>query len=112
MKWYISGPITSASQVQRDLFYLAEKAVLDFGYEVINPMRYERPNPPLPVESRWEYYMRLSIKDLVECDGIIMLPYWRLSKGSSLEKEIAESLNMEMVTWDTFKNSHVVLPSD
>jgi hypothetical protein len=82
MKWYISGPITNATREQRDLFYLAEEMVKNLGYDVLNPMRHERPSEPLPNDERWVHYMKHSIRDLVDCD--------------------AQHLNMEMVTWQTF----------
>ena len=112
MKWYISGPITNATREQRDLFYLAEEMVKNLGYDVINPMRHERPPEPLPNDERWVHYMKHSIRDIVDCDGILLLPGWAQSKGACIEWEIAQHLNMEMVTWKTFSKAHVILKNE
>lgn len=61
------------------------------GHTVVNPADNgadaSRPN---------EDYYRLAIKQLADCDHIVMLPGWIHSKGATLEHYIAETLGMEI----------------
>lgn len=41
--------------------------------------------------------MRLSIRQLVTCDAIHLLPGWEKSKGATLEAHIAERLELEVL---------------
>jgi hypothetical protein len=59
------------------------------GYDVFNPA--ENPEPPC---KSWQGYMRLGIAQLVQCDGVALLPNWRKSEGARLEVNIARELDI------------------
>jgi hypothetical protein len=103
---YISGPITGIENNNRDAFYAREmelinqlKTIPQPGGEIINPMliaaevnyewRYKRKAPA------WADYMRACLKELARADFITFLPGWEESKGSQLEKQIAEALGID-----------------
>lgn len=95
MKIYISGPI-SQDPFHREGFDRAEEYLKHLGYEVINPLdipdrSFDGPDKEIKL---WHYYMRESIKLLMECDQIYMLENWENSRGARLEQKIALELSM------------------
>jgi hypothetical protein len=100
---YISGPITGIENNNREAFYKAERNIkrLENVSEVINPIKiasevdYEKRNENYPPQ--WEDYMRACIKKLCEANYIFFLPGSMNSKGSMLEREIAEKLSIEEI---------------
>lgn len=47
----------------------------------------------------WEYYMRLGIRMLLDCDEMVLLPGWEASRGAKLELRIAQHLGMRITEW-------------
>ncbi len=47
----------------------------------------------------WSDCMRIDLKALMDCDGILVLPDWQGSRGAKLEIKIACELGMD-VYWD------------
>lgn len=95
MKIYISGAMTGLPDFNKPAFFAAEKALLDAGYEVVNPAR-----NGLPDSAEWHQHMRADIKMLMDCDGVALLPGWGLSKGANIESEIASGLGFDVRTID------------
>ena len=66
------------------------------GYVVVNPL--DIPEKSFDGPDRdyklWQYYMRESIKLLMDCDQIYMLEDWENSRGARLEQKIALELSM------------------
>lgn len=87
-KIYISGKITGDPHYKTKFMKAAQK-VIAAGYTPINPA-----TVMLKPNASWKEYMQHDIKLLVDCDGILMLPDWKESKGATLEKTIAESLGI------------------
>jgi len=95
MKIYISGPI-SHDPYYEEAFSRAEEYLSYLGYEVVNPVdipEREFDGPDRDVQ-KWHYYMRESIKLLMDCDQIYMLEGWEHSRGARLEQKIALELAM------------------
>jgi hypothetical protein len=98
---YISGPITGIGNNNREAFYDMEREILKLNgvTGVINPIKiaaevdYEKRFEAYPAE--WSDYMRACIKELCKCDAIVFLPGHEKSRGSKLEKQIAESLGID-----------------
>tara|TARA_R110002051_G_scaffold11808_10_gene42586 strand:+ start:754 stop:1077 length:324 start_codon:yes stop_codon:yes gene_type:complete len=95
MKIYISGPI-SHDPYHEDSFSKAQEYLSYLGYEVINPVDIPEKDFSGPDRDikRWEYFMRASIKLLMDCDQIYMLEGWKHSRGAKLEQKIAKELAM------------------
>lgn len=89
---YIAGKVYGlpAEQV-REKFERASARLKDKGYKVISPA-----SEPLPRDN-WESTMRQSIKTMLECDEVHMLPCWQESRGAQLERDIAVRLGMNVI---------------
>lgn len=78
-------------------FYSATVRLRDAGYKVLNPGRrgvidgYE-----------WTDYMRNAIGDLILCHAVAVLPGWEDSRGSTLEVQIAEELELPVAPVDVW----------
>lgn len=93
MKVYLSGSI-SKDPDHRAKFQDAERQMTGAGYEVVNPA-------DLVVDGwQWVDYLKHDLKILLDCDGICMLPGWRLSEGACLEYEVARALDMQLGSLD------------
>ncbi len=92
MRVFISGPIAKHGlEKARKIFNQAEDDLRRRGHTPVNPFKDERN------KMTWTECMRLSIQDLLTCDGIYMLPAWHESKGALLERMIATNLKLVMV---------------
>lgn len=45
----------------------------------------------------WEFYMRIALSMLLECEYISMLPGWENSRGATIEHQIAMTLKMPII---------------
>ncbi len=87
---YISGPMTGYDDFNYPAFFSAEERLVKRGYTVVNPAR----NQPC---NTWHDYMRIDIKQMMDCDTLFMLKNWRTSKGACLEHYIAKELKFEII---------------
>ena len=95
MKIYISGPISN-DPYHRESFDKAEEYLKHLGYKVVNPLdikEREFTGPDKDIKL-WNYFMRKSIRLLMECDQIYMLEKWRESRGATIEHNLATDLSM------------------
>lgn len=93
MKIYISGPITKNPYYRRD--FIDAEAMLHGKYrnsEIINPIFLTSVK-----NGSWDFYMRVCLKALADCDTIYMLRGWWKSRGARLEWLIAKKLNMRVI---------------
>lgn len=89
MKVYISGKITGDADYKKK-FANAEEMARAVGFEVFNPARV--PDKVKP----WEWYMKQDIKELMDCDAILLLKGWKESRGARLEAYIASQLKIKI----------------
>jgi hypothetical protein len=61
------------------------------GAAVENPA--ENPAPP---GGAWLDWMRIAIPQLVECEGVLMLPGWNHSRGARVELQLALGLGLDV----------------
>lgn len=100
-KLYIAGPMTGYPEYNYPAFKSAEYILRDMGYEVENPTVNDgklkvmgNPDPS------WRDYMRASIAQVLEVDGICALDGWQWSPGARLEVDIAMALKLPIRTLD------------
>ena len=98
MKIYISGPISN-DPYHREAFDKAEDYLKHLGYDVINPLDIKEKEFKVPYKDfqLWTYYMRESIKLLMDCDQIYMLEKWKESRGAKIEHKLATDLSMPRI---------------
>ena len=89
-KVYIAGPMTGLPNFNFDRFHAAEKLLFGYGYDVVNPATLDNGSTDKP----WEYYMRLALRAMLECDMIYALAGSQNSRGAMIEIELARKLNM------------------
>lgn len=81
---YISGPMTGIKDYNYPAFNAIAAQLREAGYKVANPAE----NSPPPCNS-WQGYMRIAIKQMMDCDAVIMIDGWEKSKGANVEFELA-----------------------
>lgn len=103
MTTFISGPMTGYEDFNYPLFHEVGRQLQELGELFFSPAHHEigqELEPPEPGDAgSWEYYMRRSLKLLLNCDHILMLPGWEESRGARLEKELADVLKMPITYW-------------
>lgn len=98
MRAYISGPISEGgtlalAEVMVNLARFNQTAALlrDAGHEVVNPAELNdgvlRPYTSGP--TRWQEAMRTDLKEMLDCQAIVLLPRWERSPGSVRELLLA-----------------------
>lgn len=103
MTIFISGPMTGHVDFNYPAFHEAGAYLKEHGHRFLSPAhgRFGHPRTaPAPDEAKpWESYMRESLKQMLYCDRILMLPGWENSRGATIEKELAETLGMTIEHW-------------
>ena len=91
-KIYLAGKVSGLSRQEAfDKFEKTEKRLIDSGYKVVNPMRITSS------DDTWEAAMKTCIKALVDCEEIHLLPCWKESRGATIERALAISLQIPIV---------------
>ena len=101
MKIYLSGPMSGLPDFNHPAFNRAAKVLRMLGHQVVNPAEKAINAEGLSETEVWQAFMRIDIKQLVDCEALVMLPGWAESKGATLERSIAQALSIEIVdfTW-------------
>lgn len=95
MKTYIAGPMTGIPEFNYPAFNAVAAQLRAEGVEVVNPAEQDSGSTGKP----WDFYMRLGLRGLLECDAVVLLPGWKASRGARLERLIAEELGMRITEW-------------
>lgn len=98
MKLYVAGPMTGYPEFNFPAFHAEAARLRALGFEIVNPAEI---NPD--VGAAWLDCMRADIKQLVDCDGVALLPGWPQSRGAALEEHIARSLGLHVI-----QSAHIV----
>lgn len=96
MTTYIAGPMTGYPEFNYPAFKAAADALRAEGNKVASPTEHTDDEPPAGynAERPYAYYLRCSLRMLLECEEIVLLPGWEASVGACLERKIAEALGM------------------
>lgn len=95
MKLYISGQISWRPYGDaRLVFETAAQTLANLGFEVFNPMQDDHLGM-----SRAEL-MKDDIRELLECDGVALLPGWQESSGARVEKAVADECGIVVAEYE------------
>lgn len=102
MKVYIAGPMTGIDEYNFPAFFEAEEYLEALGFETVNPARLDAVTAEeiegpggLGEGSMLPAYLRRDFRELVECDGIVLLDGWRWSPGANAELAVARWLGFK-----------------
>lgn len=100
MKAYVCGPMTGYEFFNLPLFFAAEAELSDFC-SIVNPGKnaggetwYEAYEEHLKNPRSWEWYLKIDLKSMLDCDRVYTLPGWTESKGAQLEVYVAERVGI------------------
>lgn len=97
-KIYIAGKVTGLPKKEViEKFQNAQKQVEALGYIAVNPIEVVG-----DFSATWEAAMKKCLKALVDCDAVVILPCWKESKGATIERQLAEDLEMVICNSDKF----------
>ena len=88
-KIYIAGKITGDKNYYKK-FLSEEDRLYDLGYEPVNPAAIIEPN------IIWPEAMKITIRKMLLCDGVSLLPDWKKSRGAKIEARLARELGMDV----------------
>jgi hypothetical protein len=97
-KIYISGAITGMPNLNRERFKTATETLRALGFTVVNPHEICQ---GIPAED-WSLCMRKCIIELMYCDMMVMLDGWQLSKGATLEFNLAVQLGIKPISLSVY----------
>lgn len=92
MRLYIAGPMTGLPDFNYPAFFKAAEDLAAIDHEPINPAR-QRPDVAYQ-GAKWIDYMRLSLRDIADCEGIATLDGWENSRGARIEVGLARDLDL------------------
>lgn len=92
---YIAGPMTGLPEFNYPAFAAAAKVLRDKGVDAVSPAELDDGS----TGKSWDYYMRLGLRALLDCDEMVLLPGWEDSRGARLERQVAEALGMRITEW-------------
>ena len=95
MRIYIAGPMTGIKDSNYPAFHAAAASLRALGFAVHNPAE-----NPVPACGSWLGYMRMSLRQIADTDGIVMLPGWADSRGALIEHKLACDLGMPVIDFD------------
>ena len=84
---YIAGPCSGIADSNYPAFNAEASRLRALGYHVENPAE-------TPPQDDWAAYMRRSIRQMLTCDMVALLPGWADSRGAILERSIAMKLDI------------------
>jgi hypothetical protein len=94
MKIYIAGKISGLDPTEcYDSFCRVAQLFERMGAEVVNPAELINSGQ----EYSWADAMRISLKKMLECDMVALMPNWRDSRGACLEYYLAKQFDMPVV---------------
>jgi hypothetical protein len=92
MKIYISGKITGTDIAETKAKFKAMQELIEgMGHVAVNPFEI---NKDAGLGLDWKVYMIADIKELFECDAIVLLTDWEKSRGARIEYSIAVEIGL------------------
>lgn len=101
MKLYLSGPMTGLPEFNFPTFHKAAKQLRSHGLDIANPAEINHGEDESTRGTKpYQVYLRAAVKMLLDCDAIVMLPGWELSRGCLTEFYIATACQYTIFFYD------------
>jgi len=98
--YYLSGPMTGLPKFNYDTFERVTNQLRELGMKVRSPHEIDLEQDIKPEDNMgWQWYMKHAIKMEMECNVIVMLPGWTLSKGALIELHLANALGYRLLRY-------------
>lgn len=96
MKLYIAGPMQGYPSRNAAAFDEAADLLRDAGYDVVHPgdlhgSSWPPPDGTVDSEQRFQGYMRVDLRALLDCGGVALLEDWHQSRGANIEHTVARA---------------------
>ncbi|AOK00370.1 DUF4406 domain-containing protein [Burkholderia vietnamiensis] len=98
MRLYLAGPMSGYPELNFPAFNAEASRLRGLGFQIVNPAEINANSG-----ADWLSCMRADIKQLVDCDGIALLPGWERSRGANVEHVVARGLGLRV-----YQAHHVV----
>lgn len=96
MKCYLAGPMTGLPLFNYPMFELSAYKLRKRGMEIFSPHEIDHDEPGGLGSLPYKDYIRGGLKLLLECDAIIMMDGWELSKGCMTELYVANACGLKI----------------
>ena len=97
---YLTGPTTGHPDYNFPAFHLAAARLRELGLTILSPAEDDENDPLTPPshEAAWPHqaYMRRSLRMLLDCDAIVLLPGWDSCTGAQLERQVASACGLDI----------------
>lgn len=90
-KYYVSGPISNCLNDNKVAFDETSRKLRELGHHALNPFDLDLVEN---VGKDWNNNLKRDIKYLMDCDGLVLLPNWEISRGAKLEVFVATSVGI------------------
>lgn len=91
-KFYVAGRIANTNGYL-EKFAQGCDEVVALGHEAINPCRLHDDCK----HTQWSHFMVCDIHAMLDCDGVYALRDWHISKGATIEVQLAMRLGKEII---------------
>jgi hypothetical protein len=92
--WYFAHPYSGDTEGNYKRCNLRATRLLKAGYVIYSPITHSH---PLELHKGYEYWLAFDKVYLDKCDGIILAPGWKKSKGCRWEYEYATSRDLDVL---------------
>lgn len=93
---YVAGPMSGLPDLNYPEFYRVARLLRTAGKDVRNPATI---GEWAPEGMPWEWYLRMALKMVLDCNTIVLLEGYQNSRGAMIEKALAEQIGMEVYLW-------------
>lgn len=100
LTYYLGGPMSNIAEFNYPYFRCTKKELMEQGLIIESPHENPWPTSNETDEELWQYMMRSALKQLLHCNGLILLKGWPSSRGAVIEASIASALRMPMYFLD------------
>jgi hypothetical protein len=100
MKIYISGGMSGYPELNYPEFDRVEEELKAQGYAVVNPAttgREARIPEGLTEDELYSFYLKITLRAMLECDTIYLLEDWYKSNGANFEYATAIKLKYKVM---------------